>query len=44
MRRPLKVIEKERNIRITVVPSPDGKALDSEQLERAMYRKRPWSI
>ncbi len=36
MWRPLKVLEKERNIRITVLPSPEGKALDPEQLERTI--------
>lgn len=36
MWRPLKVMEKERDIRITTIPSPEGNALDPEQLERAM--------
>lgn len=34
--RPLKVLERERGIRISVVPSPGGVPLDPEELERAL--------
>lgn len=36
MWRPLKVLEQEKNIGITVIPSPGGNSLDIEQLESAI--------